>query len=122
MSLGFGDAERYGCLYCRNFAAQRSTAYPEKFRLLLDQLGIDAAKEGEVYEAGSDGTLNVYGGWLYFAGELIEAGGRLTPDASGFQYYFVDAKQLPAPGADFGESVAAVEFYTKLPWVIAEKP
>ena len=43
-----GSAERCGCLYCRNFLAQRSTVYPEGFRILLDQLGIDPEKEGEV--------------------------------------------------------------------------
>ena len=115
-------AEECSCLYCRNFAAQRSTAYPENFRLLLDQLGIDSEKEGEVYECSPEGTLNLYGGWFYFAGELIEPGERLTDAGSGFQYYFVDAKHLPAPKADFGRNVAAVEFYAKLPWVIAERP
>jgi hypothetical protein len=39
----------------------------------------------------------------------------------GFQYYFVDAKRLPKPRADFGQNVIAVEFTTKLPWVIAAK-
>src|SRR5450755_2392350 len=60
-SMKGGDAERCGCSYCRNFAAQRSTAYPEVFRLLLDQLGIDPQKEGEVYESGPDGLLKMYG-------------------------------------------------------------
>src|SRR5437773_8513090 len=69
-----GDAERCGCSSCRNFAAQRSTAYPENFRRLLEQLGIDPKKEGEVYECGPEGSLRVYGGWFYFVGELIEPG------------------------------------------------
>jgi len=121
--LKSGDAERCGCSYCRNFAAQRSTVYPEKFRLLLDQLGIDPEKEGEVYECGSpEGSLRLYGGWFYFAGELIEPGERMTDAGSGFQYYFVDAKHLPKPHGNFGENVMAVEFVTKLPWVIAEQP
>ena len=61
-SMKGGDAERSGCSYCRNFAAQRSTAYPEVFRSLLDQLGIDPEKEGEVYESGPEGSLRMYGG------------------------------------------------------------
>jgi hypothetical protein len=89
-----GDAERCGCSYCRNFAAQRSTAYPETFRTVLDQLRIDPEKEGEVYECGPEGALRVYGGWFYFAGELIEPGERMTDAGSGFQYYFVDAKRI----------------------------
>ena len=117
-----GDAERCGCSCCRNFAAQRSTVYPETFRTVLDQLGIDPEKEGEVYECGPEGVLRVYGGWFYFAGELIEPGERMTDAGSGFQYYFVDAKRLPTPKADFSQNVAAVEFSVRLPWVISEQP
>ncbi len=91
--------------------------YPEKFRLLLDRLGIDPEKEGEVYECGPEGSLGVYGGWFYFAGELIAPGERMTDTGSDFQYYFADAKRLPIPRADFGKNVLAVEFSTKLPCV-----
>jgi hypothetical protein len=117
-----GDAERCGCSYCLNFAAQRMTAYPANFRLLLDHLGIDPEKEGEVYEYGPDDPLRVYGGWFYFVGELIEAGERMTDATSDFQYFFTDAKRLPSPEVDFGTNVLAVEFITKLPWVISEQP
>jgi hypothetical protein len=117
-----GDAERCGCSSCRNFAAQRSTAYRENFRQLLHQLGVDSEKEGEVYECGPDGSLWVYGGWFYVVGELIEPGERMTDAGSGFQYYFVDAKRLPKPHANFGQNVLAVEFTTKLPWLISEHP
>jgi len=46
-----GSAERCGCPYCRNFLAQRSTVYPEGFRILLDQLGIDPEKVGRCFHA-----------------------------------------------------------------------
>jgi hypothetical protein len=39
---------------------------------------------------------------------------------SGFQYFFADARHPPKPVVDFGEKVLAVEFLTKLPWVIPE--
>jgi hypothetical protein len=39
-----------------------------------------------------------------------------------FQYWFVEAIRLPKPEADFESKVLAVEFYTTLPWVIAEQP
>jgi hypothetical protein len=120
--LKSGDAERCGCSYCRNFAAQRSMVYPENFRRLLNQLGVDAEKEGEVYECGPEGSMRVYGGWFYLVGELIEAGERMTDSGSGFQYYFVDTKHLPKPSANFGQSVLAIEFSTKLPWVISDQP
>jgi hypothetical protein len=120
--LRSGGVERCGCSYCRNFVTQRSTAYPENFRRLLEQLGIDPEKDGEVYECGPEGSLRVYGGWFYFVGELIEPGQRMTDAGSEFQYYFADAKLLPKPKANFGHNVLAVEFTTKLPWVISEQP
>jgi hypothetical protein len=121
-SVKVGDAERCGCSYCRNFAAQRSTAYPQVFRSLLDQLGVDPEKEGEVYESGLDGSLRMYGGWLYFSGGIVRPGERMTDTGSGFQYWFTDAKNLPKPVVDFGPSVLAVEFWTRLPWVILDQP
>jgi hypothetical protein len=92
-----GDAERCGCSYCLNFIAQRQTAYPENFRLLLDQPVIDPEKEGEVYECSPDGNSTIYGGWFYLVGELVVGGERLITDpASGFEYYFL-AKGRPKP-------------------------
>jgi hypothetical protein len=116
------SAERCGCSPCRNFIVQRSTVYPENFRLLLDQLGIDPEKESEVYECGPKGSLIGYEGWFYLAGELIEPGERMADAGSGFQYYFRGAKRLPTLEADFGENVLAVEFLTELPWIISEDP
>jgi hypothetical protein len=115
-----GSAERCWCPYCRNFAAQRSTVYPESFRLLLDELGIDPEKESEVYEGSPEGSLVGYAGWFFLAGELIEPGERMTDAAPGFQYFF--ARRRPTPQGDFGQEVLALEFSTKLPWVISEKP
>jgi hypothetical protein len=112
-----GDAERCGCLYCLNFAAQRSSAYPDAFRSILEKIGIDPDKEGEVYELGPDGDSRIVGGWFYFAGEVAEAGERNSTLAN-FEYWFVNARRLPKPVADFGDQVAAVEFITRLPWVL----
>jgi hypothetical protein len=118
-----GGAEECGCSYCRNFVEQRSIAYPEHFRSLLDQLGIDSNKEGEVYELGPSEGLRLYGGWLFLAGELVEAGEQLTTEAgSGFQYHFTEANRLPKPAANFGDQVLAIDFRTTLPWVVEGEP
>ena len=50
------------------FRNSKKHCLPVNFRLLLDQLGIDPEKEGEVYECGPEGTLRAYGGWFYFSG------------------------------------------------------
>ena len=72
--------------------------------------------------SGPEVALRMYGGWLYFAGELVHSGQRMTDAASGFQYWFADAKNLPKPEVDFGSCVIAVEFWTRLPWVIPDQP
>jgi hypothetical protein len=61
------------CTSCQSFLAQRDSAYPESFRQLLDQLGINPSKEREVYEIGpaAEGK-STYGGWFYFVGEMLE--------------------------------------------------
>jgi hypothetical protein len=118
-----GDAERCGCTSCKNFAAQRSVAYPASFRAILKQLGIDEDKEGEAYEYGADALLWRYDGWFYLSGELVEPGERMTNAGFGFQFYFTDASHLPKPAVDFGDHVLAIEFTgVKIPWVIAERP
>jgi hypothetical protein len=119
--MSVGDAERCGCLYCLNFIAQRSSVYPDEFRTLLKQLGIDAEKEGEVYESGPEGDFRVYGGWFYLAGEVDNYGERNSTGTGAFEYWFADVKRLPKPAADFGDKVAVVEFITKLPWLLAEQ-
>ena len=62
-TLEHGFAEGCGCIFCKNFAAQRNLIYPDSFRALLDQLGIDPNKEGEAFECGpvEDGC-HLYGG------------------------------------------------------------
>ena len=119
--LPSGDADRCACVYCRNFAAQRGTVYPRTFRALLDQLGIDPKKEGEIYDAAGvdERRIRPTGGWFYFVGELIEKGERLI-QAGDFQYWF--QLSFPRPPASFGEQVAAIEFSAQIPWVLNESP
>jgi len=89
--LEHGFAEECGCISCKNFAVQRSLIYPASFRALLEQLGIDPNKEGEVFEYGpvEDGC-HVYGGWFYLVGEMAVAGERNSnaPDAHQFEFFF----------------------------------
>lgn len=119
-SLEKGDADECGCIYCQNFAAQRDSVYPESFKHLLDQLGIDPAKEGEVYEVGpTDGGKRSYGGWFYFTGEMIATGEKNT-QSEGFEYRFT--ANCPDAPAFRGEPLLAVEFVTALNWVLAVHP
>ncbi len=89
--LGHGFAEECGCIFCRNFAAQRDVVYPPSFRALIEQLGIDANKEGEAFEYGPvEAGCHLYGGWFYFVGEMVTAGERNShaPDSPYFESFF----------------------------------
>jgi hypothetical protein len=118
-SLRRGWAEECDCESCRNFAAQRESAFPVSFHLLLERLGIDVTKEAEVYDSGRDDNGVTYEGWFYFAGVVIQAGERLTGDGDSFHYFFRDASASDALQM-FGKQVAAVEFETKIPWLRRE--
>jgi len=120
-TIDYGSPEKCGCQFCRNFAVQRKLIYPQQFRELLDRLGVDAEKEGDVYEGTPSGPLVGYGGWFYLAGEIVEAGERLTMTAPPFEYFF-RMSYRPIAVADFGEEVLALEFSTKVPWILAEPP
>jgi hypothetical protein len=121
MAVASGHADRCNCVYCRNFATQRATIYPQGFRVLLDQLGIDPNKEGEVFDMVGpfDCMIRPTGGWFYFVGELIEPGERLM-QVGDFQYWFQPS--FPRPPTCFGEPVAAIEFSAQVPWVLDESP
>lgn len=57
----------------------------------------------------------LYNGWFYLAGELLEAGERMTDAGLGFQYFF-RASHRPKAFADLVEDVLALEFSAKLAW------
>jgi hypothetical protein len=115
-------ATQCGCMYCRNFIAQRTTVYPTSFHALLDELGIDAAKEGEVYECGpADNGRRLYGGWLFFTGQMIERGERHVR-RDGMEFWVDGGRKLPAPNGDFGLDLLALNFTMAIPWVLSEEP
>ncbi len=116
-----GFAEACGCIFCKNFAAQRDVVYPESFRALLEQLGIDPNKEGEAFECGpvEDGC-RLYGGWFYFVGEMVAAGERNcnAPEAHYFEFFFT--RSHPKAEAFRDGPILALEFSTHVKWVLPE--
>lgn len=117
-----GGPERCGCLFCRNFIAQRQLVYPPSFTALLNTLGIEGNKEIEVFECGpmSDGC-HFYGGWMYFVGEIVSWGEQTVsaPDAHEFAYFFTT---VGPRAAAFRDAKLGIEFTAHVKWILPEGP
>ena len=120
-SLDHGFAEKCGCIFCRNFAAQRDLVYPAAFRALLEQLGIDPDKECEAFEYGPvEGGRHLYGGWFYLVGEMITAGEQNSHAGDQFEFWFTSIG--PQAPAFRGGPRLTLEFITQVKWLLAESP
>jgi hypothetical protein len=114
------DADGCGCASCKNFAAQRGTAYPQDFLELLRELGIDPGKEWAVFDYDfelDEKSRHDYGGWFVFCGEIVEgAEERPGQEVSGFAYWLTDF--FPSGNFPAGVPVCAVEFTCQVPWIL----
>jgi hypothetical protein len=120
-SLEHGDAEECGCIFCKNFTAQRNLVYPPSFRALLEELGVDPNKEGEVFEYGpAESGCHLYGGWFYLVGELVTARERnsIPADSNQFAYWFTG--NCPDAPAFHDGPLLAIEFTTQVKWVLRD--
>lgn len=62
-----------------------------------------------------------YGGWLYLVDELVEKGWSVAQIATDFQCFFRGAGgTFAASSAWFGKPVLALEFMTKIRWLLPE--
>lgn len=129
-TLTNGAPEECGCDPCRNFAAQRTQAYPPEVLKLLAALGIASNREAEVYHlARLPSGRHLYGGWFHFAGEVLEgrdaamqiAENVWRPDleiVSGpFKLGFTSKLALVPRGFQ-GWHLVQLEFNTELPWTL----
>jgi hypothetical protein len=74
-AIANGAPETCGCEPCKNFAAQRSEAYPPQALDLFNSLGIVSNREAEVYHlARLESGNHLYGGWFHFVGAILEGG------------------------------------------------
>jgi hypothetical protein len=116
-----GGDDTCDCAFCRNFRLARERVFPEPFLQLLDSLGIDPLKDGEVYHVACPGGLHAYGGWFHFAGELIEDG-DFAPVvlAPGFEAKLCKA-EAPRIASLKDANVVQLEFDCRgVPWLLDE--
>jgi hypothetical protein len=120
-----GDPERCGCCYCRNFAACRQDVYPHAFRDFLASIGVDYAKESEVYECArlEDGRY-YYGGCFHFIGKatkLVDADDERLITVGDFTCHLFNRRDLAHELFDKEPLVVEVLFEARVPWVLDEE-
>ena len=128
-----GDPERCGCDMCLNYIAQRKTVYPDEFVSVLNLLGIDFEKEGEVYHIYrlSNGRHH-YGGWYHCVGELEYLDNTYKPDDKKkvgdkfwqinkeFSWRVTDEKiSLPHTAFQDQGPLLQIDFRVEVPWVVS---
>jgi hypothetical protein len=121
-SAEHAGAETCGCAGCRNFLLARNNVYPAPFLTLLEQLGVDARKDGEVYHnARLSPGRHDYGGWFHFVGELHKTGD--FPPISFGDYFSVWMCKPSAPRLPPFQNLKVVqlEFHAEaVPWLLPE--
>jgi hypothetical protein len=116
--IPFGDAERCGCMACRNFVAVGERAYPFDVLALFRQLGIDYRRPSHVYSYGQvgDGRYH-YEGWFHFVGRVDQRLDAWEQVTDHFWLWF-HARPALVPDAFAGQSLGVLEFINKaVPWV-----
>jgi len=118
-----GGADRCTCNGCRNFRLARMRVFPPEFLELLDRLGIDPRKDGEVYRNArlAPGRHN-YGGWFHFIGTLDapDSDSGLVKFGDDFSAYICRATAPRLPSLN-QHPVVQLEFNADaVPWLLDE--
>src|SRR6266404_7597834 len=117
-----GGADTCTCNACRNFVMVRDRVFPGAFLKLLDSLGIDAHKDGEVYHnARLAPGQHDYGGWFHFVGSLDRAGDFPVVDLGDGFTVWLRHKAAPELSALKGHPLVELEFHAiNVPWGLDE--
>jgi hypothetical protein len=117
-----GYSSQCTCNSCRNFLAARTEVFPPAFLSLLETLGIDPAKDGEVYHNGrlSPGKHH-YGGWFHFIGTLEESGDFPPVELGSAFTVHLCQKSAPSLQELKGRPLVQLEFTaSSVPWRLNE--
>jgi hypothetical protein len=117
-----GSSDDCACNGCRNFKLVRDRVFPIGFLTLLESLGIDYRKDGEVYHnARLASGRHDYGGWYHFVGSLHVTGDfPVVTLGDGFSAWLL-RKSAPELPALRGLSLVEVDFHAEnVPWALNE--
>ena len=110
--------EECGCSYCRNWAAQRQTAYPSSVRSLFEEMGIRFGYETEVWDAPWDGGRRCCGGWYTFLGDIVtKSEDHVLFDD--MELWLSEGVSYNVPWLEPGNG-HEIHFYTTVDWVLDE--
>jgi len=122
--LSVPGPEECGCGYCRNWAAQRETTYPEGAKRLLESMGVKPGYETEVWEVPSRDGRHYYSGWYPFIGSVVaksderaEIGGRA--EMGGMELWVLEGLSYRVPWLP-AEGVNEIHFCAIIGWTIEE--
>jgi len=102
--------------------AARPNVFPPAFLSVLESLGIDPCKDGEVYHnARLEPGRHDYAGWFHFVGTLDKDGDFARIElADGFVAWMCRASAPALPSLK-GQPLVQVEFHSeRVPWVLPE--
>jgi hypothetical protein len=120
------------CAGCRNFTAAMGHAFPEAFRAIAQQLGVELSKPAELTPNGREPSgLHVVGGWFHLVGRILDGADAWTDMGAGS---LRGALESLVPGFEFGftsclllvrepfrsRPTVQLEFMTRVPWLLAE--
>jgi len=110
------SAETCSCDDCAYYARNRKRAFPKWFLEFLESVGIDYAKEAEVYaiDNSAPGGPKSYHGWFHLIGRVLsDDGGTVPIGENDFQVIVLDKKDL-APEDWLQYPIIQIEFSTTL--------
>jgi hypothetical protein len=126
-ALAYSQAERGGadtctCNGCRNFRLARAQAFPAEFVALLESLGVDPRKDGEVCHYGRvTSGQHVYDGWFHFVGTVKDRESFGAVDfGNGFSAWMCESFAPRLPSLK-GAQVVQIGFSAEaVPWLLDE--
>jgi hypothetical protein len=107
------------CDPCRNWAATRDCLLPSELCQLLQQLGIPADRECEVYHnCRLESGLHSYGAWYHFVGRVLYGELECSPNLT-FERFHVwfHSKPVLLPEPFVDHEVAQMEIEAEVPWL-----
>jgi hypothetical protein len=118
-TISAGGVETCECSGCKNFLAQRDSAFPAEIMKLFDEMGVNYKRDAEIYHITRlQPRLHQYGGWFHFVGNILKQ--PVGPaNLDHFTVDFVSDNALAAKAFE-NQPLVQIEITAEIPWVLTE--